>query len=356
MNKKNVYAVKFQHKEHQNEKLEPWIIAPSVVDAILNANKWIGKKRKRIRNEKCCFRRHCRLPIRRTKMIIAGYEINIITWILGAGGTLLFLLGVNIVRPVEVRLVERLGRYIKTLEQGFHWTIPFIDSVISVNVTENMVDIEPQTVITKDKLNVVVDAAVYYKINDSYKASYNVDDHEYQLVSLSQTTLRAVIGQMTLAHANENRNDINTKLKETLDKETENYGVDVLRVEIQKIEPPDDVVASMNNVVKAEQEKIASYEKAKAVEATADGERMAAIKNAEGVKQASILEAEGKARAIELVNDAAAKHFKDGAVVLKQLEVVRDTLKNSTKLIVPQGSNLLNLIGDMIHVQTNPPS
>src|SRR3990167_9961213 len=144
---------------------------------------------------------------------------------------IVFIAGINIVRPTEVRLVERLGKYLRTLAQGFNFTIPIIDRVVGVNITEQMVDVAPQTVITKDKLNVIVDAVVYYKVRDPQKAIYNINNHEEQLISLARTTLRAVVGQMTLTQANEDRNAINNKLEEILDKETATYGVDVLRVE-----------------------------------------------------------------------------------------------------------------------------
>jgi regulator of protease activity HflC (stomatin/prohibitin superfamily) len=153
-----------------------------------------------------------------------------------------------------------------------------------VNITERMVDIQPQTVITKDKLNAIVDAIVYYQIKDVKKSEYNVDNHRKQLSSLARTTLRAVMGKMTLTEANENRDDINQRIEKVLDKETDSYGVEVLRVEIQKIEPPHDVQVSMNQVVKAEQEKIAAINFANATETRADGERRAEIKKAEGVR------------------------------------------------------------------------
>lgn len=276
---------------------------------------------------------------------------------------------VQIVRPVEVRLVERLGKYYRTLEQGFHLVVPVIDRVLRVNVTEQMVDIDPQTVITKDKLNVKVDAVVYYKINNPKYAAYNVDDHKWQLVSLAKTTLRSVIGQMNLTEANENREGINTKVEEVLDKETANYGVDVLRVEIQELQPPAEVVHAMNAVVRSEQEKLAAVEVAKALEEKANGDRMAAIKIAEGQQKSQILIAEGdaksrvmraeadakaallkaeaEAKAIELVHTAAATHFKGGAVEKARIEAVVSALKENTKIMVPPGTNLVNLLSDM---------
>lgn len=271
-------------------------------------------------------------------------------------------LSVQIVRPIERRLVERFGKYSRTLYPGLSFRIPFIETVRSVNVTECMVDVEPQTVITKDKLNVVVDAVVYYKVNDPQKAAYNVNDFEGQLVSLARTTLRSVIGRMTLAESNENRAQINANVEEVLDKETTDYGVDVLRVEIQSIEPPRDVVEAMNNVVKAEQYKIAATQQALAWQEKAEGEKQAAIKQAEGESKSKLLRAdadmrsaimaaEGQAKAIELVNKAAREHFKDGAETLKRLEVAQASLTGNTKMIVPVGANLVNVITDALGLE-----
>jgi len=267
--------------------------------------------------------------------------------ILIALGIILFLSGIKIVRPIEKGVVERLGKVISVKDQGFNWIIPIFDKMIKVNITERMVDVEPQTVITRDKLNAIVDAVVYYKIIDVKKAIYNVDDHESQLVSLARTTLRAVVGKMTLTEANENRDEINLKVETILDKETDSYGVEVLRVEIQKIEPPRDVQDSMNMVVKAEQEKIAALDIASAAETKADGERRASIKKAEGIKQAKILEAQGEAQYIMLVNEAAEKYFKGNAQILKKLEVVENSLKENAKIVLPDGKELVNVIGDL---------
>ncbi|HOI18873.1 MAG TPA: SPFH domain-containing protein [Candidatus Woesearchaeota archaeon] len=262
----------------------------------------------------------------------------------------LFFSGIKIVRPVEKGVVERLGKVISVRDQGFNWIIPVFDKMIKVNITERMVDVEPQTVITRDKLNAIVDAVVYYKIIDVKKAIYNVDDHESQLVSLARTTLRAVVGKMTLTEANENRDEINLKVESILDKETDSYGVEVLRVEIQKIEPPKDVQEAMNMVVKAEQEKIAALDIASATETKADGERRASIKKAEGIKQAKILEAQGEAQYIMLVNESAEKYFKGNAQILKKLEVVENSLRDNAKIVLPDGKELVNVIGDLAGV------
>jgi len=182
-----------------------------------------------------------------------------IAYILIAAGVLIILFaGFKTVRPIERGVIERFGKFQRTKEAGLTWIIPMIDRMYRVNITEQMVDVLPQMVITKDKLNAQVDAVVYYQIKDVKASIYNVDDHRAQLTSLARTTLRAVIGNMTLTDANEKRGDINSRVEKVLDKETVSYGVQVLRVEIQKIEPPEDVQDSMNKVVKAEQEKIAA--------------------------------------------------------------------------------------------------
>lgn len=279
-------------------------------------------------------------------IVLFFLRMNLIATILVAAGVLIIVFsGFRTVRPVERGIIERFGRYLRTKEAGLTWIIPMIDKMYRVNITEQMVDVLPQMVITKDKLNAEVDAVVYYQIKDVKASIYNVDDHRAQLTSLARTTLRAVIGNMTLTDANEKRNDINEKVEAILDKETSSYGVEVLRVEIQKIEPPPDVQESMNKVVKAEQEKIAAMDTATATETKADGEKRAEIKKAEGVKQGLILSAEGKAAAIRtvaeadadkirLVNEAAQKYFVGNAQILKKLETTESALKDNTKFLV----------------------
>ena len=220
--------------------------------------------------------------------------MGIITYSLIGIAIMFFLWGIRIVRPTHKMLVETLGKYSRTAEQGFQWVIPIIQSGRYVNITEQMVDVPEQTVQTADKLNTKVDAMVYYQVKDVKASEYNVDDHRRQLTSLARTTLRAVMGNMTLTECIQSREKINADVEKVLDKETDAYGVSILRVEVQRIEPPQDVQEAMNKVVKAEQERISAKDLAKAVETKADGERMAAIKVAEGTKQAKILEAQGQ--------------------------------------------------------------
>ncbi len=131
-------------------------------------------------------------------------------------GFILFVLGIKILRPVEVGVIEILGRYSKTASAGFNWIIPFLSKMYRINITERRVDIDPQSIITKDKLNAVVDGVVYYRVEEAKKAIYNVNNFAMSVPSLAKTTLRAVIGKMTLTEANENRDQINEEVEKIL--------------------------------------------------------------------------------------------------------------------------------------------
>ena len=260
---------------------------------------------------------------------------------------ILFFLGIKILRPVEVGVVEFLGSYQRTAGAGFNWIVPFITKIYRINITERRVDIDPQSIITKDKLNAVVDGVVYYKVEDAQKAIYNVNSFATSVPSLAKTTLRAVIGKMTLTEANENRDQINEEVEKILSKEVTKWGIDVVRVELQRIEPPDDVQEAMNQVVKAENEKIAALDLATAIETKADGERRAEIKKAEGIAAAIRLKADADGDAIKTVNVAAEEFFVGNAQVLKKLETVEAALKNNSKIIVPNDVDLVNVISDL---------
>ena len=262
-----------------------------------------------------------------------------------------FLIGIKIVRPTERGLIERLGKYNKFAKPGFHWIIPVIDKIYVVNVTEQMVNAEPQEIITNDNLNASVDAQVYFKVKsdeESVKGSiYNVNNYKLQIVSLARTTLRNIIGTLTLKSANSERGKINAELYNTLHDETESWGIDIVRTELKEIDPPKDVQETMNKVVKAENEKIAAIDSATAAETVADGVKRAKIKEAEGYKQSKILHAEGEAEAIKLVNEAADKYFVGNAQLLRKLEAVEASLSNNAKIVVPTGTELVNIIGEM---------
>jgi regulator of protease activity HflC (stomatin/prohibitin superfamily) len=257
------------------------------------------------------------------------------------------MLGIKIIRPIEVGVVEFLGKYSKTATAGLNWINPLSHRMFRVNITERRVDIDPQSIITKDKLNAEVDGVVYYKVVDAQKAIYNVHNFELSVPSLAKTTLRAVIGKMTLTEANENRDLINSEVEKILELEVHKWGINVVRVELQRIEPPPDVQIAMNQVVKAENEKIAALDLAHAIETKADGERRAEIKKAEGIAAAIKLKAEADGEAIRIVNEAAEKYFVGNAQLLKKLETVSEALRDNTKIIVPSDSDLVNVISDM---------
>ena len=260
------------------------------------------------------------------------------------------MLGIKIIRPIEVGVVEFLGKYSKTATAGLNWINPLSHRMYKVNITERRVDIDPQSIITKDKLNAEVDGVVYYKVTDVKKAIYNVNDFETSVPSLAKTTLRAVIGKMTLTEANENRDTINSEVEKILELEVHKWGINVVRVELQRIEPPEDVQIAMNQVVKAENEKIAALDLAHAIETKADGERRAEIKKAEGIAAAIKLKAEADAEAIKIVNEAAEKYFVGNAQLLKKFETVSEALRDNSKIIVPSDSDLVNVIGDLAGV------
>jgi regulator of protease activity HflC (stomatin/prohibitin superfamily) len=266
----------------------------------------------------------------------------------------LFLIGIRVVRPTSRGLVERMGKYRRFANPGFNWVIPIIDRMFRINITEVMVNAEPQQIITSDKLNASVDAQVYFKVKsdeDSVKNSqYSVFDYKYQIVNLARTTLRNIIGTMSLRSANSERGKINSELQKTLREETAHWGIEIVRTELKEIDPPDDVQATMNKVVKAENEKVAAVDFATATETMADGARRAEIKKAEGIRQAKILEAEGEAQAIKLVNEAADRYFVGNAQLLRRLIAVETALSANAKIVVPSNTELINIIGEMAGV------
>lgn len=271
---------------------------------------------------------------------------------------ILFFSGIRIVRPTHRGLVERLGKYKRFAHYGFNWIIPVIDRIFQINITEVMVDAQPQEIITNDNLNARVDAQVYFKVKEDEEnvknSQYNVYNYQWQIVNLARTTLRNIIGTLTLKSANSERGKINSELQKTLREETKSWGIDIVRTELKEIDPPKDVQETMNKVVKAENEKIAAIDFATATETMADGARRAEIKKAEGVRQARILEAEGEAQAIKLVNEAANQYFIGNAQLLRRLETVEKSLANNAKIVVPANTELINVIGEMAGILPIP--
>ena len=205
--------------------------------------------------------------------------------------------GTKIIRPYQKGIVERLGKYQRTADSGLTIIIPFLEKLVKVDMREQVVDIPPQAVITKDNVAVDVDAVVYYEITDPVKVQYNISNFYLAATKLAQTNLRNLVGDLALDESLTSRERINTTLRQVLDDATDKWGARVTRVELQRIEPPKDVTEAMHRQMKAERER-------RAIILEAEGTKTAAILTAEGQKQGQILKAEGQAEAIKRVADA----------------------------------------------------
>lgn len=210
---------------------------------------------------------------------------------------LIAITGFRIIRPFEQGLVELLGKYRNTVSPGLRFVIPFLQRLLKVDMREQVVDVPPQEVITKDNVVVTVDAVIYYEATDPVKLKYAVGNFILAITKLAQTNLRNVVGDLQLDEALVSRELINSKLRQILDDATDKWGTRVVRVEIQRIEPPPDVTDAMHRQMKAERDRRAAVTEA-------EGDKRAAILTAEGVKEAAILRAEGEAEAIKRVADA----------------------------------------------------
>ncbi|MBX3050234.1 MAG: SPFH/Band 7/PHB domain protein [Caldilineaceae bacterium] len=271
--------------------------------------------------------------------------------------------GIRIVSPYQKGVIERLGRYQRIAQPGLTLIIPFLDSIQKVDMREQVVDVPPQEVITKDNVVVTVDAIVYFEATDPVKLVYNVADFYQAATKLAQTNLRNVVGEMELDSALTSREHINTKLREVLDDATDKWGVRVVRVEIKRIDPPADVTQAMHRQMKAEREKRASI-------LEAEGARQSAILAAEGSRQAAILAAEGQAEAVRRVADAerykleveaagrgsaittvynaiTASNPDDKLIAIQYLEALKEMANGtSTKVFLPfEASGVLGALG-----------
>jgi len=255
----------------------------------------------------------------------------------------------RIVNQYEKALVMRLGKYKNTVDSGLTFLAPFIEDMIKVDMREKVINVEPQKVITKDNVTVIVDAVIYYKVIDPVKAEFEVQNFGYACTTLAQTNLRNLIGDRTLDETLVARDMINTNLRMVLDEATNLWGVKVTRVEVQKIDPPVDITEAMSRQMKAERDKRASI-------LESEGIKQSQILQAEGVKQADILRAEGEAtarvtranaeaEAIRLVSTAAETYFKERAEVMRRLEVLNHTLSENTKFVLPSNGEFVNVLG-----------
>lgn len=297
-------------------------------------------------------------------MVLSFSYDNFIPVIISAGvlvGLAFFFGGLKMVRPTHRAAIERLSRYHRFMKSGITLIMPLVDKIYPVNVTEQMANADQQEIITKDNLNAFVDVQIYFKVKEdeeSVKAAlYNVNDYRLQIISLSRTTLRNVIGNKEFSQVNNNRTELNKEILQSIQQQTENWGLEIVRCELKEIQPPADVQETMNTVLKAQNEKQAAIDFATARETVADGEKRAAIKQAEGQMQSAVLKAEGEAQAIlkvaearsteiQIINEAAQKYFVGNAQVLKQLEVSETAMKDNSKFVIAEkGTNPVIVFG-----------
>ena len=210
---------------------------------------------------------------------------------------ILVSMSIRIIRPFERGLIERLGKYQRLLDPGLNMIVPFFDTVIKVDMREVVLDVPPQMVITRDNVNVEVDAIIYAQVTDPVRSRYEIANYIIAATKLAQTNLRNVIGEMDLDSCLSSRDEVNGQLRDVLDEATDKWGVRVNRVEMQRIDPPRDITDAMSRQMKAERDKRATILDAEAI-------KQADITKAEGYKQAKILEAEGQAEAVKKRADA----------------------------------------------------
>ena len=291
-----------------------------------------------------------------------------LVFVLAALAVVLFAVvasGVKIIRPFERGLVERLGKYHATVEPGLRVIYPYVDKMVRVDMRERVVDVPPQEVITSDNVVVSVDAVVFYEATDPQRLIYNVVDFFRAVVKLAQTNLRNVIGELQLDEALSSRDSINTSLRTILEEATDKWGARVVRVEIQRIDPPPDVMSAMHEQMKAERTRRAVVTTAEgqreAAITQAEGEKRSAILTAEGAKEAAVLNAEGAAAATlkaaeaeaEAVRQVYAAIHEGGAtpdlIAIKYLETLQHMARGrATKIFLPtEATALLGALGGM---------
>lgn len=274
------------------------------------------------------------------------------------------LSSIKVVNTGYVFILERFGQFYKVLEPGWHFTIPFVDFVRKkVSTKQQILDIEPQNVITKDNVKILIDNVIFYKVMNSRDAVYNIENYKSGIVYSTITNMRNIVGEMLLDEVLSGRDRINSRLLQIIDEITDAYGIKILSVEIKNIIPPAEIQQAMEKQMKAERDKRAAILQAEGMKqseiARAEGEKQskilqaeaekeANIRRAEGLKESQLLEAEGKARAIEAIAKAQAEAIalvnraiiesgtNETVIALKQVEALQEMAKNpANKLILP---------------------
>lgn len=271
---------------------------------------------------------------------------------------------IKIVNTGNLYVVERLGQFHRVLEPGWHFVIPFIDFVRrKISTKQQILDIEPQNVITKDNVKISIDNVIFYKVMNARDAVYNIENYKSGIVYSTITNMRNIVGNMTLDEVLSGRDKINLDLLQVVDEITDAYGIKILSVEIKNIIPPAEIQQAMEKQMKAERSKRATILEAEGQKQseiaraegekqakilTAEAEKEAAIRRAEGLRESQLLEAEGKAKAIEAIAEAQAKAIEqvnkaiiesgtnETVIALKQVEALSEMAKNpANKLILP---------------------
>ncbi|KGN02503.1 peptidase [Clostridium novyi A str. 4570] len=288
---------------------------------------------------------------------------------------------IKIVNTGYLYVVERFGQYHRTLEPGWHFIIPFVDFVRrKISTKQQILDIQPQNVITKDNVKISIDNVIFYKVLNSKDAVYNIEDYKSGIVYSTITNMRNIVGEMSLDEVLSGRDRINSKLLEIIDEITDAYGIKILSVEIKNIIPPNEIQAAMEKQMKAERDKRAVILQAEGLRQSeieraegekrskilqAEAEKEANIRHAEGLRESQLLEAEGKAKAIEIVAKAEADAIKqvnkaiiesgtnETVIALKQVEALKEMANSpANKLILPNETlsslGSISAIGDLL--------
>ncbi|AEB76550.1 band 7 protein [Clostridium botulinum BKT015925] len=292
---------------------------------------------------------------------------------------------IKIVNTGYLYVVERFGQYHRTLEPGWHFIIPFVDYVRrKISTKQQILDIQPQNVITKDNVKISIDNVIFYKVLNAKDAVYNIEDYKAGIIYSTITNMRNIVGEMSLDEVLSGRDRINSKLLEIIDDITDAYGIKILSVEIKNIIPPAEIQSAMEKQMKAERDKRAAILQAEGLKqseiARAEGEKQskilqaeaekeANIRHAEGLRESQLLEAEGKAKAIEIVAKAEADAIdkvnkaiiesgtNEVVIALKQVEALKEMANNpANKLILPNETlsslGSIAAIGELLNKQS----
>ncbi|MBK5200765.1 MAG: SPFH/Band 7/PHB domain protein [Spirochaetaceae bacterium] len=315
--------------------------------------------------------------------------MNIILIVIAVLIVIVLFSGIRIVPEAKAMIIERLGKYHKTLPSGFNIIIPFLDSARSVpelrpitdkigeskvivanthyiDLREQVLDYPKQNVITKDNVTVAIDAVIYFQVMDPKSSIYEIVNYPIAIEKLTQTTLRNVIGELELDETLTSRDTINSKLQAILDEATDKWGIKVNRVELQDIIPPEDIRKQMEKQMGAEREKRAAILKAEGEKQSeilkAEGFKQALINRAEGDKQASILRAQGEAKAIEAVKLALdnKEEYTQYLIAMRYIETFKDMAsgKDNKMIYMPyETSGVLSSLGGIkdMFVDKNTP-